>query len=287
MQHPPLIGPHISIAGGLHNALLTGKEIGATTIQIFTANQRTWHTKDVSEEEVSLFRKTLSETGLSHIMSHDSYLINLGSPNAEVHQKSLVAFRKEIERCIALDITYLNFHPGASLESPVEESLEKVVKALLSMSDCFEKPTKLRLLAESMAGQGSVLGAQFEQLSYIVDRVKDTIPIGVCMDTCHTFAAGYDIRTEDSLEQTLTEFDAVVGLKHLKALHLNDSVFGLGSHKDRHAPIGEGMIGKGGFSAIMKQPHLVPLPKYLETPGGLDVWQQEISWLLHQIPERG
>lgn len=199
-------------------------------------------------------------------------------------RRALWPFGKEIERCITLGITYLNFHPGASLDSPVEESLEKIVKALLSMADCFEKPTKLRLLAESMAGQGSVLGARFEQLGYIIDRVKDMIPIGVCMDTCHTFAAGYDLRTEEALEQTLKEFNTVVGLKHLKALHLNDSVFELGSHKDRHAPIGEGMIGKGGFSAIMKQPHLVPLPKYLETPGGLDVWQQEIIWLRRQIP---
>jgi deoxyribonuclease-4 len=284
MKHVPLIGPHISIAGGLHNALLTGKEIGATTVQIFTANQRTWYTKNVSEEEAALFRKTLAKTGLSHIMSHGSYLINLGSPRPDVYEKSLMEFRKEIERCIALGITYLNFHPGASLDSPVEEALEKVVQALLSMADCFEKPTKLRLLAENMAGQGSVLGARFEQLGYLVDRLKDTIPIGVCMDTCHTFVAGYDIRTEKALTETLKEFNAVVGLKHLKALHLNDSVFDLGSHKDRHAPIGEGKIGKGGFSAIMKEPHLASLPKYLETPGGLDVWQQEITWLRRQIP---
>ena len=287
MKHLPLIGPHISIAGGLHHALLTGKEIGASTIQIFTANQRTWYTKDVSEEEAALFQKTLTETGLSHIMSHDSYLINLGSPHRDVYEKSLMAFRKEIGRCLALGITYVNFHPGASLDSPVEKSLEQVVQSLISVADCFEKPTKLRLLVESMAGQGSVLGAQFEQLSYIVDQVKEKVPIGVCMDTCHTFAAGYDLRTEETLERTLKEFDTIVGLKHLKALHLNDSVFGLGSHKDRHAPIGEGMIGKEGFSAIMKQPHLVSLPKYLETPGGLDVWQQEISWLCRQIPDRG
>ena len=284
MRHATLIGPHISIAGGLHEALLAGKEIGATTIQIFTANQRTWHTKNVSEEEADLFRKTLAETGLSHIMSHDSYLINLGSPRRDVYEKSLAAFRKEIERCLLLGISYLNFHPGASLDSPAEKALEKVVEGLLSMADCFEGPTELQLLIESMAGQGSVLGASFEQLSYIVDRVKGTLPIGVCMDTCHTFAAGYDIRTKEALDETLKEFDAAVGLRHLKALHLNDSVFELGSRKDRHALIGEGLIGKGGFSAIMKQPHLLPLPKYLETPGGLDVWRQEIRWLCHQLP---
>ena len=284
MKHSILLGPHISIAGGLHKALRAGTEIGATTIQIFTANQRTWHTKGVCEEEADLFRKTLSETGLSHIMSHDSYLINLGSPHKDVYEKSLAAFRGEIERCQSLGISYLNFHPGASLDSPVEHSLDQVVQALLSMADCFEQPSELRLVIESMAGQGSVLGSRFEQLSYIIDRVKDSIPIGVCMDTCHTFAAGYDIRTQEALEETLQKFDSIVGLKHLMAMHLNDSVFGLGSHKDRHAPIGEGLIGKGGFSAIMKQPHLASLPKYLETPGGLDVWQQEISWLRRQVP---
>jgi deoxyribonuclease IV len=283
MEHTTLIGAHISIAGGLYKALLAGKEIGATTIQIFTANQRTWNTKEVSDEEAALFQKTLSETGLSHIMSHDSYLINLGSPHPDVYQKSLSAFRMEIERCISLGISYLNFHPGASLDSPVEQSLEKVVSGLRSMADCFQH-TKLQLLVENMAGQGSILGASFDQLGYIVENVKDAIPIGVCMDTCHTFAAGYDIRTQEALNETLEKFDALVGLKYLKALHLNDSVFGLGSHKDRHAPIGEGLIGKGGFSAIMKQPHLIPLPKYLETPGGPDVWQHEISWLRRQIP---
>ena len=284
MKHATLIGPHISIAGGFHEALLAGKEIGATTIQIFTANQRTWHTKGVAEEEANLFRKTLSETGLSHIMSHDSYLINLASPHRDVYEKSLTAFRKEIERCLSLGISYLNFHPGASLDFPIDASLEKVVTGLLSMADCFEQPTKLYLLIESMAGQGSVLGASFEQLGYIVDRVKGSLPIGVCMDTCHTFAAGYDIRTEEALDKTLKQFDTAVGLSRLKALHLNDSVFDIGSHKDRHAPIGEGLIGKEGFSAIMKQPHLLSLPKYLETPGGLDVWRQEIRWLCHQIP---
>jgi len=284
MNFIPLLGAHISIAGGHHNALLAGREIGATTIQIFTAQQKTWDTKDVPEEEASLFRQTLKETGLSHIMSHDSYLINLGSPRSDVREKSILAFRKEIQRCLTLGISYLNFHPGAALDSPVEACLDATANALLSMTDCFDKHNHLQLLLETMAGQGSIIGASFEQLAYIIEKVKDTIPIGVCMDTCHTFAAGHDLRTKEDLEETLKKFDAIIGLNYLRAMHLNDSVYGLGAHKDRHAPIGEGMIGKEGFSAIMKHPRLATLPKYLETPGGLEVWKEELIWLREQIP---
>lgn len=284
MKKVPLLGAHISIAGGLHMALLAGKEIGATTIQIFTANQRTWVTKQIPEEEITLFHKALKDTGLTHIMSHDSYLINLGSPNVDVRQKSVQAFRQEILRCLALDLTFLNFHPGAALDSPREVCLQAISEALLSMADCFEDHPKLQLLLETMAGQGSVLGAKFEDIATIIETVKGKIPIGVCMDTCHTFAAGYDIRTKEALDQTLKEFDRVIGLKYLKAMHLNDSVFGLDSHKDRHYPIGHGMIGKEGFSAIMKEPRLTSLPKYLETPGGLEVWKEEIALLKSFLP---
>lgn len=284
MKAIPLLGAHISIAGGLHMALRAGKEIGATTIQIFTANQRTWAPKPVSDEEAALFRQTLLETGLSHIMSHDSYLINLGSPRDDVREKSIKTFRQEIERCLSLGIAYLNFHPGAALDSPVESCLDRICDALVGMADCFGSRPSLCLLIETMAGQGSVIGARFEEIAYIIDRVKKTVPVGVCMDTCHTFAAGYDLRTKECLAATLDAFDAVIGLSYLRAMHLNDSECGLGSHKDRHCEIGCGMIGKEGFSAIMKEPRLASLPKYLETPGGLDVWKEEIAWLKRQIP---
>ncbi len=283
MQGVPLLGAHISIAGGLHTALIAGKKIGATTIQIFTANQRTWHAKQVSDDEVRIFRQALEETGLSHIMSHDSYLINLGSPHDDVRKKSITAFRHEILRCLALGISFVNFHPGAALDSPVEECLNKISDALLSMANCFDSQSNLHLLIETMAGQGSVVGAKFEQIAYIIDMVKGVLPIGVCMDTCHTFAAGYDMRTKEALAATLDEFDRVVGLQYLKALHLNDSEGDRASHKDRHLPIGDGRIGKAGFSAIMKEPRLASLPKYLETPGGLEVWKTEIAWLKKQI----
>jgi len=273
----------MSIAGGVHNALLAGEAIGATTIQIFTANQRTWVTKPIPEEEVALFRKTLRESSVSHVMSHDSYLINLGSPKEDVREKSIKAFREEIKRCTALGVTYLNFHPGAALDSSIETCLEKIIAALLSVRDLCEK-SSLMLLLETMAGQGSTIGARFEEISYIIKAVKTKIPIGVCMDTCHSFAAGYDMRSEETLSKTLDEFNEVIGLKYLKALHLNDSKFGLGERKDRHSPIGEGMIGKKGFSAIMRESRLSLLPKYLETPGGIDVWERELAWLKQQIP---
>jgi deoxyribonuclease-4 len=283
MKDDPLLGAHISIAGGHHMALLAGKEIGATTIQIFTASQRTWASKPIPDEEIALFHKALKDTGLSHIMSHDSYLINLGSPHIDIRQKSITAFRHEIFRCLAFGISFLNFHPGAALESPVEVCLNAISEALLSMGDCFDKHPKLQLLIETMAGQGSVIGARFEEIAYIIDKVQGKIPIGVCLDTCHAFAAGYDIRSKERLTDTLNEFDAVIGLQYLKAMHINDSVYGLASHKDRHAPIGEGMIGKEGFSAIMKEPKVASLPKYLETPGGPEVWKTEIAWLKRQI----
>lgn len=279
MKEIPLIGVHMSIAGGLHAALLAGKAIGATTIQIFTANQRSWSQKTVTDEQIQLFREALRKTGLSHIMSHSSYLINLGSPRTEVRQKSIEAFRGELQRCLALGITFLNIHPGSALDSPREDCLNAIIEAILSCEDCFPKKGGLTLLLETMAGQGSTIGVRFEELAYIIERVEKRVPIGVCMDTCHSFAAGYDLRTSQALSKTLDEFDRVVGLSFLRAMHLNDSEGGLASHKDRHQLIGEGMIGKEGFSAIMREPRLSRLPKYLETPGDLEIWQREIAWL--------
>jgi deoxyribonuclease-4 len=283
MKKVPLLGAHISIVGGLHNALLAGKSIGATTIQVFTANQRSWASKTLTNEEVCLFKKTLDETNLQCIMSHGSYLINLGSPRVEVRQKSIEAFRQEIKRCLMLGITFLNFHPGASLDNSREESLNAIIEALLSCQDCLPKNVGLTLLLETAAGQGSTIGARFEELAYIIERVEKKIPVGVCMDTCHVFAAGYDLRTKQALTATLDEFDKVIGLSFLRAMHLNDSDEGLACHKDRHRLIGEGMIGKEGFSAIMQEPRLSSLPKYLETPGDLEIWQREIAWLLCQM----
>jgi deoxyribonuclease-4 len=275
------IGAHTSAAGGAYNALLEGKSIGATTIQLFTANQKQWKGKPLSEEAIALFEKTQRETHIQKIMSHAGYLINLGSPNEEMLQKSREGFREEIERCLALNLTYLNFHPGAATGGSPEECLDRIVKSLLSYEDFFVDDS-LRLLLETTAGQGTAVGAKFEELAYIIERVEKKIPIGVCIDTCHIFAAGYDIRTPLAWKETLEEFDKVVGLKNLHAFHVNDSKCPLGSRKDRHENLGEGEIGIESFRFLMTYTHTREIPKYLETPGGPESWDKEI-WMLREF----
>ncbi|MCE5294883.1 MAG: deoxyribonuclease IV [Chlamydiales bacterium] len=274
-----LIGAHTSAAGGVHNALYEGQEIGATTIQLFTSNQRQWNSRSLSQDAIDLWNKALDETGLTHIMSHDSYLINLGAPDPENLTKSRHAFREEVIRSLQLGLSYVNFHPGAALKESVTQCLDLIVESLLQIKDLFTGKDKLKLLLEATAGQGSVVGAKFEELHYIIDRVKGEIPIGVCIDTCHIFAAGYDIRTKSALDHTLNEFDKIVGLQYLNAFHLNDSQKGLGSRVDRHANLGEGLIGIDCFKAIMQEPRLRHLPMYLETPGLKEVWKREIPML--------
>lgn len=274
-----LLGAHTSAAGGAHNALLEGKQIGATTIQFFTANQRQWNSKALTPESIELWHRTLAETQLTNIMSHDSYLINLGCPAAENLGKSRSAFREEIQRCLALGLTFLNFHPGAALDAPVEQCLDLIVDSLLGVQDLFSHGPPLRLLLETTAGQGSSVGCTFEQLAYILNRVGGAIPLGVCIDTCHIFVAGYDVRTATAVDAMLNEFDRVIGLQHLYAFHLNDSTKGLGSRVDRHQPLGEGAIGLECFKTLMTDPRTRLLPKYLETPGGPPLWTREIALL--------
>lgn len=277
MKDQLLIGAHTSAAGGAYNALLEGKKIGATTIQLFTANQKRWDGKALDDEAISMWKKTLAETGLKKIMSHDSYLINLGSPDPENLLKSKSTFRQEILRCKQLDIDFLNFHPGTALDSDPQECLDKIAESLLSMRDIVDG--KLRLLLETTAGQGSSVGYKFEQLAYLFDKIHKHIPVGICIDTCHIFAAGYDLRTPEACDATLKEFDKVVGLKHLFAFHLNDSIKPLGSRVDRHAPLGKGQIGIECFRFLMKDPRTRTLPKYLETPDGPPLWEKEIQML--------
>ncbi len=273
-----LIGAHTSGAGGLHNALLEGKSIGATTIQLFTANQRQWKGRELKDEEIALWKQALEETGLRQIMSHDSYLINMGAPDPINLEKSRESFKQEIQRCTQLGITYLNFHPGAALKEDPQMCLDLICESLLLMVPQMENsPT--RLLLESTAGQGSAIGWRFEELAYIINKVKGDLPIGVCIDTCHSFVAGYDLRTQETLDTFLKEFDRVVGLSHLYAFHINDSLKGLGSRVDRHAALGEGMIGIDCFKALMQDPRTRTLPKYLETPGGPPLWTKEIALL--------
>ena len=282
----PLVGAHISIAEGLDKAVYDALSIGATTMQIFTASYKQWHTKSLEEHQIAAFAEAVKKTGISHVMSHASYLVNLGSPREEVRLKSIDSFKKEIQRCLQLKISYLNFHPGSALDAPKEACLDAIIEALLLMKGYFSSSTELEIILENSAGQGSCVGSTFEELSYIVEKVKNEIPVGICLDTCHLFAAGYDIRSKESLDEMLKDFDAIVGLSYLKAMHVNDSEGGLGSQKDRHSLLGEGQIGKEAFGFIMKDPRLYAIPKYLETPGDLQIWRQEIAWLKSQIPTK-
>lgn len=273
-----LIGAHTSAAGGVQNALLEGQSIGATTIQFFTANQKRWEGKPLDDKTVGAWKEALQSTGAKEVMSHDSYLINLGAPDSENLRKSRKAFHAEIERCKALGVTYLNFHPGSAVGADTEVCMDLIAESLLECVPLLEN-TSLRLLLENTAGQGTAVGYRFEELAYILDKVQGKLPIGVCIDTCHTFAAGYDIRTAEAWDKTLKEFDRVVGLKHLYAFHVNDSAKPLGSCVDRHASLGKGLIGIESFKVLMTDPRTREIPKYLETPEGPPVWKEEIAML--------
>lgn len=274
-----LIGAHTSAAGGVQNALLEGKSIGATTIQLFTSNQRQWQSRSLSQETIDAWKEALVKTGLKEVMSHDSYLINLGAPDPEVLVKSRHAFREEIIRCLQLGLSYMNFHPGSALTQSREACLDRIVESLLEVQDLFTGKEPLRLLLETTAGQGSTVGSSFEELAYVLDRVQKKVPVGVCIDTCHIFVAGYDIRTKEAFSRTIDQFDEIVGLKNLYAFHLNDSQKDLGSRVDRHADLGKGTIGIECFKCLMQDARLAHMPKYLETPGGLEVWEKEIALL--------
>jgi deoxyribonuclease IV len=273
-----LIGAHTSAQGGAYNAIIEGVEIGATTVQLFTANQKRWEAKPISDRDTLLFKEALASTGLTNIMSHSSYLINLGSPNKDALHKSRHAFKEELKRCQALGLSFLNFHPGAALDGSEEACLETIVESLKELEELLHQGSTC-LLIETTAGQGSSVGWRFEHLDYLISRLHKKIPIGICIDTCHIFAAGYDIRTKKAWEETLSEFDRVVGLNYLHALHVNDSMKPLGSRKDRHAPLGEGEIGIECFQVMMTHPKLREIPKYLETPDGPPLWKKEIALL--------
>ena len=201
-----LIGVHASAQGGVHNALIEGASVGASTIQLFTANQKRWKGKPLTPEVIELWKHHKQETGLKEIMSHDSYLINLGAPKPENLEKSRIAFREEIERCHQLEISYLNFHPGAAVGDTREACIERIIESLLEIEELVSKGNTL-LVLEATAGQGTCVGWQFEDLGDIIQGVKGKIPLGVCIDTCHIFAAGYDIRTKEAWDATLKEFD--------------------------------------------------------------------------------
>jgi len=264
-----LLGAHLSTAGGFENALYDGQKIGCTAVQIFTHSNRQWHIKPITQNEIARFAAAKKETGIDCLVVHASYLINLASAKEEQRALSLKTVVKELERCEQLDIAYLVLHPGSYVEGTEDSGIHHLIAGLTAALE--QVPGTTMILLENMAGQGSSIGRRLEQLAFIRSQTKQNSRIGVCVDTCHLFAAGYDISTPETYEQFWNEFDATVGLKHLRALHLNDSKNICGSHVDRHAHIGEGKMGLGAFELLMNDPRFFAIPKILETPKEKDL----------------
>lgn len=264
-----LLGAHMSIAGGVEKALVRGAEVGCAAIQIFTKNNNQWKASPLAASDISEFRKMQQETGIEHVMAHDSYLINLASPNPDLYDRSVAAFDEELDRCAALGIPYLIAHPGAHVGSGLEEGIERIASALNRLLPRRSK-RKTSVLLETTAGQGSSIGHRFEHLRDIIDRLDAPDSVGVCVDTCHVFAAGYDLRKKKSYEAVWREFDTVVGLEKIRAFHLNDCKKDLGCRVDRHEHIGQGFLGEQAFGWLMNDRRFDGIPMVLETPKGKD-----------------
>lgn len=277
------VGAHVSASGGVFNAPLNAMAIGAKAFALFTKNQKQWAAKPLDDQTIGLFKENLSKSGIlpKHILPHDSYLINLGHPEEDKRQKSLEAFIDETRRCAQLGLDRLNFHPGSHLKQISEE--ECIDRIAMSMNEALNVTEGVTLVIENTAGQGSNLGYSFEHLAAIIERIEDKSRVGVCIDTCHMFTAGYDIRTKEAYEKTWSEFDKIVGFNYLRGMHINDSKPDLGSHVDRHDSIGKGKIGVDAFGFIMNDPRMDDIPLVLETIDET-IWAQEIA-LLYSLQE--
>lgn len=264
-----ILGAHESIAGGYYKAVEIARRVGCDCVQIFTKNNNQWRAKELTDDDVARFRHALKELKVAHPLAHDSYLINLASPDRVLWKKSVEAFIVEMLRADRLGIPYVVTHPGAYTTSSEEAGIAAVVRAL----DEVHRQTRgitTKCLLENTAGQGSCLGCRFEHLAAMIDGVQDPDRIGVCIDTCHTFAAGYPLGTEKEYRTTMRALDQTVGLKLVRAFHLNDSVKPLGSRVDRHAHIGRGMMGKEPFRLLLNDRRFRKVPMYLETPKGME-----------------
>ncbi len=271
-----LLGAHMSIAGGVHTAVERGMKIGCTTMQIWVKSNRQWNGKPLTDDGVASYKKLLSESNISPVVVHDTYLINPCARDKLILKKSRAALKDEFDRSELLGVEYLNFHPGAHMGAGEEEGIKLVAESFNILHE-QTKGYKVKSVIETTAGQGSAIGYHFEQLRAIIDLVEEKNRMAVCVDTCHVFAAGYDISTEEGYEKTFEEFDAIVGLDRLAAFHVNDSVRELGSCVDRHQHIGKGRIGKLGFKLLMNDPRFVTIPKILETPKKPDMKEDVIN----------
>jgi deoxyribonuclease-4 len=266
----PFLGAHMSIAGGVGNALLLGAKVQCDAIQIFTKSSRQWACKPYSEEEIAQYQENQKTTGIKKVIAHDSYLLNLGSPDGVLRQRSILAFIDEMERCEMLGISNLIAHPGSHVGSGEDQGIKTIASSLNEVHRaCSGYAVKVTL--EITAGQGSNLGYRFEQIVKMFDATRENEHLRVCFDTEHAFAAGYDIRTRDGYERTFTEFDETIGIERLAAFHLNDSKKEFNSRVDRHAHIGKGHIGVEAFRLLMNDKRFWGVPMCLETPKGLDL----------------
>lgn len=260
----PLLGAHMSIAGGLEKAIERGESIGCTAIQIFTKSNRQIYAKPITPKEADLFKKTAAASSIQSIVAHASYLINLGSPNESTATQSIKSLITELHRCDQLDIPYLVVHPGSHVGTDEQECLERITANIDSILK--QAKTNTMLLLETMAGQGSSVCYRFEDIATIINNSSHGKSLGVCFDTCHTFVAGYDFRTEKAYTDMWHSFDTIIGLEKLKAIHLNDSKKDVGSFVDRHEDIGKGKLGIDTFRFIMNDKRFTDIPKILETP---------------------
>ena len=272
------VGAHVSASGGVYNAPINAMAIGAKAFALFTKNQRQWAAKELDTKTIDKWFKELEKSGIQvkHILPHDSYLINLGHPELEARAKSFDGFVHEIQRCEILKLDRLNFHPGSHLRKISED--ECLNNIAVSMNRAIDITKDVKLVIENTAGQGSNLGYKFEHLAYIIDKIEDKSRVGVCIDTCHMFTAGYDIRTREAYDKTWNSFDEIVGRKYLMGMHINDSKPPLGSRVDRHDSLGVGKIGWDAFSFIMNDQRMDDIPLILETINE-EIWAQEIKAL--------
>ena len=272
------IGAHVSASGGVENAPLNAHEIGAKAFALFTRNQRQWKSSPLTSRSIDLFKERCAAYGYlpSQILPHDSYLINLGHPEAEGLTKSREAFLDEMKRCEQLGLDRLNFHPGSHLNAfPIDDCLDRIAE---SINEALNQTSGVTAVIENTAGQGTNLGYTFEQIAHIIDRVEDKSRVGVCIDTAHTLAAGYDIKTTEGFIDTFDKFDKIIGFSYLRGMHINDSKKDLASKVDRHDSIGKGLMGLTTFKMLMNDPRFDNIPMILETPDET-IWAEEISYL--------
>jgi len=266
----PLLGAHESIAGGIGEALIRGKQVGCECVQIFTKSSRQWASKPLSKEEIDTFKRNKIETGITVVIAHDSYLVNLGAPDEAMRKKSVRGFIEELERCEALGLPTLVAHPGSHVGTGEENGIKTIAKSI-DEAHAACKGFEVKIALEITAGQGSTLGCNFQQMARIIDAVEENDRLRLCFDTEHAFASGYDIRTPEGYENTFSELDKYIGIKRLVAFHLNDSVKDFNSKVDRHTHIGKGFIGLDAFRRLLNDKRFFGLPMCLETPKGPDL----------------